>query len=247
MNRHSKGGDIARSVFDLGQIGSLLIVAAHHDDEAIGCGGTIARLSKKLGVEIGVVFVTDGATGVDNSGSWESNEIVDVRLRESERAAKVLGISFLENLNEPAQRVSSESQKVFHRLINIIRTRKPDLVITHTGGDRHRDHRACNALVVEACWKSWESIHPELGEVHRVQDVWSMEISDLHDEVDFVVEIDTLELEKKLSALDEYKSQQALTEHISGMVRGLAAVRGRMIGVPLGEGFKRISRLPVAL
>ena len=40
---------------------SVLVVAAHPDDEVLGCGGTIAKLSKK-GLKINILFISDGVS-----------------------------------------------------------------------------------------------------------------------------------------------------------------------------------------
>ena len=51
----------------------LIVFASHPDDETIGCGGTIKKLSEK-GCEVIVVFATSGNTGVDQSRNYEKTE-----------------------------------------------------------------------------------------------------------------------------------------------------------------------------
>ena len=74
----------------LKKIKKLIVFAAHPDDETIGCGGTIKKLSQN-GCEVIVVFATTGNTGIDQSRSYEKN-IKSIRLKEANSAAKILGI-----------------------------------------------------------------------------------------------------------------------------------------------------------
>ena len=43
---------------------NILVIAAHPDDEVLGCGGTMARLSKK-GVVVHILIVAEGITSRD--------------------------------------------------------------------------------------------------------------------------------------------------------------------------------------
>ena len=127
-------------------------------------------------------------------------------------------------------------------MISKIREVKPNIVITHSNNDKHRDHRAVSDLVVESCWKAGEDIHSELGETHVVDDVWAMEITDMID-VDYVVDVSDY-MDYKMKAMDIYQSQENVINGINNNIMGLAKVRGYSVGVSYGEGFKRISKTP---
>ena len=45
---------------------SLMVIAAHPDDEVLGCGGTLARLKKRNCI-INTVFVSDGVSSRENN------------------------------------------------------------------------------------------------------------------------------------------------------------------------------------
>ena len=221
----------------------VLIIAAHYDDETIGAGGTIKKWTE-LGTEVHVLFVTSGNTGLDQSGKYNSDGIVSVRVREAEKAAKMLGISNLYHLDESCQNVKN-TQELFHRIIFYIRKIKPNLVITHYNCDKHRDHNQISQIVKEACWKSREDIHKELGECHRVDDLWAYEITDLLPKIDFVVNIEDT-ITDKLEAMKVYLSQKNVIKGILSHISGLSKVRGYMIGKMHGEGFMRLSQEPIS-
>lgn len=222
----------------------VLIIVAHQDDETIGCAGTIKRLSEQ-GSIVDVVFVTSGNTGVDHSGKYNADSIIDVRSDEANRAREILGWRHTYNLGVKTQCVAN-TQRLFHRIIQIIRDNRPDLVITHANVDKHRDHRAISSIVKEACWKAQEAIHPELGKIHKINDLWAMEILDLLPRVDYIIDI-TETYESKVKALSVYNSQLDIISGIFNHVDGMAKVRGHAIGKKYGEAFMRINLLPVEL
>lgn len=222
----------------------VLVIVAHQDDEVIGCGGTISRLFVE-GSKIKVIFVTDGQTGIDQRDLYDQSSIVTVRMAEAHQAAKVIGVDSVDTFHVGCQNVNVGDQMLFHSIIASIRDFKPNIVLTHSDKDKHRDHRAVNSLVTEACWKANENIHSELGKQHAVDDVWSIEILDMHDDPDFIFRLDESHIKSKLDAMDIYCSQEKVVEGIKNSIEGLAKVRGYMAGCKYGEAFKRISKVPV--
>ena len=64
--------------------------AAHPDDETIGCGGLIKKLTE-TGSDVVVVFATSGNTGIDQNKKF-NEKITLKRIKEAKRVAKILGI-----------------------------------------------------------------------------------------------------------------------------------------------------------
>ena len=214
----------------------VLVFSANQDDETIGCGGFLHRLSIS-GSICKIVFMTDGSTGISQDLEYQ-NIIREQRKNEAEAAAQILGVAFTEYLDYSCQNLCND-QEIFHRTINIIRDFKPNLVITHSDKDKHRDHRMTCDIVKESCWKASENIHNELGLPHRVDDVWSMEITDLISP-DFVVDISESFLYKD-QAMKEYVSQSNVIPAVYEQIDFLSSLRGKQVGVLRGEGFSRIS------
>ena len=124
----------------------ILIIAAHQDDETIGCGGTIKKWSDS-GKKINLVLVTDGSTGIDQEKQY--NSIIETRNTELEDVKNILVINNIIKLNEKCQEVKN-NKSTFHKIIKVIRKTQPDLIITHASIDKHRDHRTINEIVKEA-------------------------------------------------------------------------------------------------
>ena len=76
---------------------TILVVAAHADDEVLGCGGTMARHSAS-GDEVHVIFMTDGVASRGQSAG--SNELAR-RNEAAERAAAILGVRDVYHLGLP--------------------------------------------------------------------------------------------------------------------------------------------------
>jgi len=223
-------------------INNILIIAAHQDDETIGCGGSIKKwhLENKT---INLVLFTDGSTGIDQLNLYDS--ITEVRNKELDQVKNILGINKVVSLNEKCQSIQN-NQITFHKVIKLIREYKPDLIITHSSIDKHRDHRTINEIVVEACWKAQEDIHPELGKQHKIKDLWAFEITDLLPKVDYVVDI-TDTYNYKIKAMNTYNSQHNIMKGINNHLKGMALCRGYMIEKMYGEAFVSISKQPVIL
>lgn len=141
----------------------ILAVFAHPDDTEIYAGGTIARLVTD-GKEVLVVKMTLG-----NRGSRQQNiseqDLAQLRESEDEKGMSKLGLTAKNyinlNLLDGGVEDTIENRG---KLVKVIRTFKPDLVITHNPEDKiirwssdcswinHRDHKITANLVIDACY-----------------------------------------------------------------------------------------------
>ena len=134
------------AVLKLPEGGRVVLFAPHPDDEAIGCGGTLARL-RRAGCEITVVVVTDGAQG-DPEG-YAEGDVVAVRRGELEAALKVLGVEGVRYLDEPDGGYRhGEPQQA--RLEALLASLEADWLLLPSLLDYHRDHVAVGLSVIDA-------------------------------------------------------------------------------------------------
>jgi LmbE family N-acetylglucosaminyl deacetylase len=146
-------------------------------------------------------------------------------------------------LGIPCQEVDN-NQETFHKVIEKIRQVKPDIVITHSGVCKHRDHRATSELVWESCWKSSENILEDLGPPHSVGLVLECEILDSFENPDYIVDI-TDHYDTKCAAMAIYLSQGGIIPGVEQYLDGITLVRGYIIGPGRrAEAFKRLGKLP---
>jgi LmbE family N-acetylglucosaminyl deacetylase len=125
----------------------VLVVAAHTDDEALGCGGTIARHVAE-GDTVYAVFMADGVSS--RAGADQAD--LTRRMKTAENARRILGIKENFYLGLPDNRMDSIPLiDVVQELERIIDKLKPCIVYTHHHGDLNVDHRITNQAVMTAC------------------------------------------------------------------------------------------------
>ena len=128
----------------------ILVVAAHPDDEVLGCGGTIAKYKKEKN-SVNVLFVSDGETSRPLSKAKILSKINN-RKKKAINAAKILGINKTFFLDLPDNRLDAypllEIVKKIEFYISLI---KPNIIFTHFKNDLNIDHQIVNNAVVTAC------------------------------------------------------------------------------------------------
>jgi len=219
------------------------VVAAHPDDEVLGCGGFIASKASS-GAEVSVIFISDGVTSrAKNLGKSE----IETRRSAASLAAEVLGIKNVHFGDFPDNQLDSVPiLRIVQFIEGFANSLSPDTVLTHFGGDLNVDHRIVNQAVLTAfrptpnqCVKnilffevpsSTEWQVPTEGEAFVPN--WFEDISE------------TLAL--KIRALEMYEFEMRKWPHprsIKG-VEHLARWRGASCGVDAAEGFVLGRRTP---
>jgi len=216
---------------------SLLVVVAHADDEALGCGGTIARHVVE-GDAVCVVFMTDG---VGSRGLDRSDEL-QCRNQARDLALRALGVTHWHALDFPDNRMDSVPLlDVVQALEPIIEQVQPTRVYTHHHGDLNVDHRITHQAVMTAC-------RPLPGS--SVREIMTFEVLSSTEwatpgVAPFVpnafVDISNY-LPKKLQALAAYDMEMRPAPHSRSVshVEALARHRGNCVGLEAAEGFELV-------
>ena len=215
---------------------NILVIAAHPDDEVLGCGGTIARYTHK-GCNVYVIFMTDGV-----SSRKESSNHNDIKDREESTiiASQILGFKLVEVFGFPDNGMDKiPLLDIVKKLENVINEIKPTVVYTHHWGDLNIDHRITCEAVLTAC-------RPYPGQI--VKEIYGFEISSSTEwsspsvENSFIpnnfVDISkTLNL--KIKALRAYIQEMRNFPHSRSLeaISSLVKFRGATIGVNAAECF----------
>ncbi|CAI9832575.1 Uncharacterized deacetylase, LmbE-like [Nitrosopumilaceae archaeon] len=140
----------------------ILVVAAHPDDEVIGMGGTLKKLSKKHSID--VLFMADGITarkrpGYGNSVRYDAGGAaekamareIEERKKDAKRALKRLGVSSMKFLGMPDNEMDTVPfLKIVKEVEAEVARTKCDTIFTHHHGDLNIDHRLSYEAAVTA-------------------------------------------------------------------------------------------------
>ncbi len=214
----------------------ILVVAAHPDDEVLGCGGTIARHADE-GDEVQVLFLTDGvgARGISSSGP-----ACQARKSAAHAAAATLGIGEVQFLGLPDNRLDSVNLlDVVKPIEHIVQEFRPSVIYTHHGGDLNVDHRISHEAVLTACRpqpgasvsrilffetpSSTEWADPSIGPAFRP--TCFVGIAE--------------QMSRKTAALRLYEEEMRPFPHARSLeaIEALARTRGCAAGLPAAEAF----------
>ncbi len=122
----------------------VLAFGAHPDDTELSCAGTLASLSKQ-GLEVGVIDLTRGEMG--------SRGTPELRLKEAQKAAEILGLKTRDNLGLPDTELMNT--RTFQLpIIEKVRYYRPHICLLPAPSDRHPDHGNAARLLTDAIFYS---------------------------------------------------------------------------------------------
>ena len=175
----------------------ILAIAAHRDDVELTCAGTLLKALDR-GHRTGILDLTAGETGTRGSA--------DLRGKEAEAAARVLGVSERRNAGLRDAHLSNDeaSRRV---VIEQIRHFAPRVVILPFPVGRHPDHRIASELGRDACFLSGLSRYPADGTPHRpFKILYALSYREDAIKPTFLVDI-SAQFERKMAAIRCYASQ----------------------------------------
>jgi bacillithiol biosynthesis deacetylase BshB1 len=119
-----------------------LAFGAHADDVELSCGGTLIKLAA-LGHRTGVVALTRGEMGTRGTP--------EIRAREFDRAAEIMGLAAHAMLDIPDARIEASWENKL-KVIAVIRAHRPRIVFAPYWVERHPDHEQASRLVRESAY-----------------------------------------------------------------------------------------------
>jgi LmbE family N-acetylglucosaminyl deacetylase len=124
-----------------------LVLVAHQDDEAIGCGILLQRAEQPV-----VIFATDGAPADQYFwGKYGSPErLAEIRRAEAAHAMAEVEVARYEILGIRDQRLFEHLAEVLDRVIAIARDHRCGAIVTHAYEGGHPDHDACSYVAFRA-------------------------------------------------------------------------------------------------
>lgn len=214
---------------------SILVLAAHPDDEVLGCGGTIAR-HVAAGDQVHVAIL---AQGLYSRGEPTAEQVSGLHAA-AERANGLLGVSSLSLFDYPDNSMDTVARLAVTQTIEqLVAEHRPRTVYSHWIGDVNIDHRRIHEAVVAAC-------RPQPG--HPVESLLFFEVASSTEwqppgsapafQPNWFVDI-AATLDTKLAALAAYQAELRDWPHPRSLrgVEHLARWRGSTIGCEAAEAF----------
>ena len=222
----------------------ILVVAAHPDDEVLGCGGTLLK-AISLGAEVMVQFMGEGVSARFPYGDYDNEDFINQTRVRTEGALKALGMLGIREYLF-GERLCCQFDK--YPILSLVKDIeqavthfRPDIVLTHNPIEVNIDHRITYEAVEVACRPARESSPSQIYTFEiPCSGSWSfqsafkpnvfVDISDFWDQ--------------KLLAWASYEGESRpfpFPRSVEGL-RTLAQYRGMMSGLRLAEAF-RVARM----
>jgi LmbE family N-acetylglucosaminyl deacetylase len=227
---------------------TVLIVAAHPDDEVLGCGGTIARLAQE-GHEVRVAILAEGMTSRSPQREQADPKQLHHLHKQAQRAADILHAKEVVVRKLPDNRLDTVPLlEVVKQVEELIEQFSPEVIYTHHPGDLNVDHGVVHRAVLTAT-------RPVPGQ--KVREIFAMEVPSSTEwafhglkpcfQPNVFVDI-TGTLETKISALACYDTETRKFPHPRSpdALRAIAARWGSVAGFQAAEAFELIRSLKPA-
>ncbi|MDA1129828.1 MAG: PIG-L family deacetylase [Chloroflexi bacterium] len=219
----------------------ILVIAAHPDDEVLGCGGTIAKLSSTANVQIAILG--EGATSRVSAPSQADPQWVGDLQTDARNACKLMGAAKVSFEGLPDNRFDQlPLLEVVKKVESLLEELAPDTIYTHHPGDLNIDHQITFRAVLTAT-------RPMVG--CPVRDIYTFEIPS-SSEWSFqrvgpafqpnVFEDISTTMEKKIGAMECYQSEIRPFPHPRSpeALRAIGTRWGSVVGLEYSEAFELI-------
>ncbi|MCJ7656088.1 MAG: PIG-L family deacetylase [Dehalococcoidia bacterium] len=220
----------------------ILVIAAHPDDEVLGCGATIAKHALE-GDKVCCLILGEGITSrYDQRGDASRKKLKQLK-SEAKQATQILGVKKISFRDFPDNRFDSVPLLDIVKVVeDFVSKLQPDVIYTHHGGDLNIDHQIVHRAVLTAA-RPLENC--------PVKEIYTFEVPSstewafqqfepaFHPNV-FVDITETLEI--KVQALQIYESEARPFPHPRSpeALRAIARRWGSVVGLEAAEAFQLV-------
>ena len=218
----------------------IMILAAHPDDETLGCGGIISRF--KDSAEFKVVFISEGTSCRYEDCTKCAEQIsknIQIRKDAAKRALTGIDVAFYDL---PCGKLDQVSQLKINRIIEKeLREFKPDTVFTHWSNDANLDHRRVYDATIIATRPGTSSVKNVLCYEVLSTTEWNFQKSF---NPNCFYELSAKDVDAKCRNMQEYSSecQKWPQPRSDEGIKTLSMFRGMQAGYKFAESFEIVRR-----
>ena len=218
----------------------ILIVAAHPDDEVLGCGGTLIKM-RKAGYKIQCIFISDGESSRNIKDKRKLLKFIEEREKQAIQVSKILKFDKPKFFRLPDNKLDTVPLiKIIRIIENEIKILKPSIIFTHSQADLNVDHSLLCKSVLTATRPFSKTF---------VKKIISFEVASNSElyfsnnkkffKPNFFSDINK-EIKLKLKALKIYKNEIRKAPHSRSLkgLENLAKYRGSQSGTKFSEAFE---------
>ena len=213
----------------------ILVLAAHPDDETLGCGATISKLSKQ-GHDIRLLTFTDGVSARDIKD-------IENRNKSLEKVSKILGIVDFKYGNFPDNKMDSVPLLDVCKFIEKEVKEVPDVIFTHHPSCLNIDHN----IVYRAVITAFRPQHKKEIEINCFEVPSSTEWNPNSDfRSNYYIDVEGF-VEKKIEALKIYDGEMKAYPHPRSYESVINKMKssGNEVGLNFAERFQTIRRINI--
>ena len=211
----------------------VLILAAHPDDETLGCGASIAKLSSQ-NHDIKLLTFTDGESSKEKTLNNNRKNCL-------EKVSKILGIKSFKSGNFPDNRMDAVPLLDVCKFIEKEVKETPDIIFTHHPGCLNIDHNIVYRATITA-------FRPQINkeiEINCFEIPSSTEWNPNNDfKSNLFINVENY-VEKKIEALKVYDKEMRPYPHprsYDAVINKLKS-NGNEVGINYAEKFQTIRRI----
>jgi LmbE family N-acetylglucosaminyl deacetylase len=228
---------------------TVLVIAAHPDDEVLGCGGTMARLAQE-GHQVHIAIMGEGITSRHSQRSEADARQLSRLHQQANAAATKVGAKEVCLFKLPDNRLDTVPLlDVVKLLEDLVEKLKPEVIYTHHPGDLNIDHGVVHRAVLTAT-------RPMIGQ--PVREIYAFEVPSstewafqriapsFHPNV--FVDIGST-LEAKIAALACYDTETRAFPHPRSpdALQAIARRWGSVVGCHAAEAFELVRSIRPAV
>jgi len=200
----------------------ILVLSPHADDMEISCGGTVARFLEE-GHEVFNMVFSFAEESIPKGFDITSTKIEE---RQAEEKLGTCTIQYKKTFQ--VRTFPSNRQEILDAMILSKQSIQPDMVLLPNSNDIHQDHKIIHQEGIRAFRHStilgYENLWNSMGKTNMTT----------------YISLTKEHIEKKMEAIECYKSQLAKRPDLTNIIKFIASVRGSEIRVKYAEAFETI-------